>query len=91
MIGQTLRYSLRTFVLVYRARRQRVVADDAITVESNIRLNGVRLLVRPCELPEPIVESCAGAIERVQIVFATKLVDNKFGFRHGAHDRRFAT
>ena len=75
MAGQTLHDSLRTFVLVHRARRQCVVADDAIAAESNIRLGGVRLLVRPRKLFQPFVQRGVGAIEPTQIMFATELVN----------------
>src|ERR1700691_2197732 len=91
MIGQALGDPLRAFVLVYGARRECVVADDDIAVQGHVRPGGIGLLVRQRELPQPLVEGCAGAIESAHIVLAAEFVDDELCPRSGGHDRRLAT
>ena len=55
MIGQAFGDPLRTLVLVHGTGRERVVADGSITVERYVCLRGVRLLIRPSELLQPLI------------------------------------
>src|SRR5580658_8271741 len=66
MIAQALGNPLRTFVLVDRSGSEGVIANRAIAIKGNVRLGGIRLLARPCKLPQPFVEGAVGAVEATQ-------------------------
>ena len=92
MIRQAFGDPLRTLVFVNRSRREGIVAGDAIASTGDICFCGVRLLIGPRKLLQPVVERGSSAVKRREAVVAPELLDEEVDRRSlGVHERRLAT